>query len=232
MKPAAGDEEALRELAASGVIRVAINTANAATVKVLDDGTLDGPAPSLANALASWAQVPISITRFESANDIVKAAVAGDAWDVAFLAIDTARANLFHYTPAYKTIEATIAVRLDSALHSIEEIDRPGLRIATSEGAAYDLVLQRTLQHAERVSFANPRLSVDAFYQQELEAVAGIREMLEQVAANRNDIRLLPGRIAAIEHAIATPASRKLAGALLDRFVADALAGKVPAGAG
>lgn len=229
MKPMAGDEEARRELAPSGVIRVAINTANAATVKVLDDGRLDGPAPKLANALAKWMEMPISVTRFESANQIVTAAAAGDAWDVAFLAIDPARATLFHYTPAYRTIEATVAVRADSELRSIQEIDRPGLRIATSEGAAYDLVLQRTLRHAERVSFANPRLSVDGFQEQKLDAVAGIREMLEQVAASRNDIRLLPGRIAAIEHAIATPASRKLAGALLDRFITDTLVEAVSA---
>lgn len=214
-----GQTEALRELAPDGTIRIALNIANAATVSVSDAGELDGPAPTLAKALGRWTGLPISITRFESAGAVIKSAKVGDAWDVAFLAVDPARADLFHFTPAYLTIEATIAVWAASTFQSLEELDCPGVQIATSEGAAYDLILQRTLRHASRVTFSNPPLSFSGFDQQRLDAVAGIRQMLEQATSGRNDIRILPGRIAAIEHAMAVPLSRKRGGMLLDSFV-------------
>lgn len=223
-----GRSEALRELAPTGTIRIALNTANAATVTVSDAGTLDGPAPRLALALGAWTGLPTSIIHFGSAGEIVRSAETGGAWDVAFLAIDPARAGLFHFTPAYLSIEAIAAVWAASAFRSLEELDRSEVRIATSEGAAYDLVLKRTLRHAQRVAFATPLLSFEGFEQQSLEAVAGIRQMLEQATLRRDDIRLLPGRIAAIEHAMVTPVGRRRAGALLDGFIRDALAAGIP----
>ena len=217
---------ALRELAPHGTVRVAINIANAATVAVSDEGGLEGPAPRLAEALGAWTGLPIAFTRFRSAREVVEAAEAGEAWDVAFLAVDPSRAGLFHFTPAYLSIEATAAVWANSAFDGVEALDRSEVRIATSRGAAYDSVLERTFLHARRIPFDTPRLSFEGFEQQRLEAVAGVRQMLEQAVAGRDDIRLLPGRIAALEHAMVTPIDRKRAGALLDGFVRDALAGR------
>ncbi|HKT13837.1 MAG TPA: transporter substrate-binding domain-containing protein [Allosphingosinicella sp.] len=228
MTPLADRTAALRELAPHGTIRIALNVANAATVAVSDAGTLGGPAPALAEALAAWTGLPIAFTRFGSAREVVQAAEAGDTWDVAFLAIDPSRAGSFHFTPPYLSIEATAAVWAASAFHSIEALDGPGVRIATSRGAAYDSVLQRMLQHAQRIPFETPRLSVEGFEQQRLEAVAGVRQMLEQAASGRDDIRLLPGRIAVLEHAMVTPIGRQRAGALLDGFVRDAVITGLP----
>ncbi len=219
MTSPARSSEALRELAPKGMIRVAVNVGNTATVSVSGDGTLGGPAAELADALGGWAGLPVTIIRFASAGEVVKAAEAGDAWDVAFLAADPARAGLFHFTPGYLKIEAKAAVWASSTFHAVEELDREGVRIASSEGAAYDLVLQRKLRYATRVTFGSPRLSFEGFDQQRLEAVAGISEMLEQAFQKRDDVRLLSGRIAEIEHAMALPVARERARAMLDSFV-------------
>lgn len=221
MRPPADHIEALRELAPSGTIRVAINIGNGATVTVSGDGTLTGPAPRLAERLALWSGLPIAITRFASAAEVIAAAEADDAWDIAFLAIEPDRADRFHFTPPYLLIEASFAVWADSPIRSMGDVDRPEVRIATSKGAAYDLVLQRSLRHACLVPFGGPRPSLEGFEKQRLDAVAGIRETLERTFDGRSDIRVLPGRFAAIKHGIAIPIHRPLAAALLERFIGE-----------
>jgi polar amino acid transport system substrate-binding protein len=215
---AAPDPAALRELAPTGTLRVGLNIANAATVRV-DGDRLDGPAPKLATALAQWAGLPLEVIRYPSAGELVTAYERDQCWDIAFLAVDRARAHLFHFTPAYFTIEATALVPSASTIMAADQVDRPGVRIASSQGAAYDFVLQRELRHATRVVFRSPLESFEQFEEQELEAVAGIRQTLDQIALGRVDVRVLPGRLAAIEHAIASPVARSGIAMILNDFV-------------
>lgn len=218
MTDGAGRAEALRELAPAGPLRIALNLANAATVAVSPEG-LQGPAPRLAEALGLWTGLPIVIERFGSAAEVVAAGQTGHGWDVAFLAIDPARADHFAFSPPYMTIEVAAAVWADSPIRSPDQLDRPGVRIATSRGAAYDLQLQRALRHASRVAFANPRLSLEGFEQERLEAVAGVRQTLDQALGERADIHVLAEPLAHVEHAMATPAGRNRAAALIDAFI-------------
>lgn len=215
---------ALRELAPAGPVRIALNLANAAIVTVSPDGILNGPAPRLAEALGAWTGLPIAIERFGSAAEVVAAGQTDAAWDVAFLAIDPARTDRFTFSSPYMTIEVAAAVWTNSPIRSPDDLDRPGVRIASAEGAAYDLQLQRTLKHASRVAFANPRLSRQGFEQQRLEALAGVRQTLDQAMGGRTDIRVLAEPIARVDHAMATPAGRTQAATLLDAFIRDASA--------
>ncbi|HTU11543.1 MAG TPA: transporter substrate-binding domain-containing protein [Allosphingosinicella sp.] len=221
---------ALAELAPTGNIRVAMNVGNAATVSRRGDA-LVGPAPRLAAALGAWTCLPVSVIAYKSAGEVLKAA-AGDAWDVAFLAVDAAR-SAFHFTPPYLSIQAIAVVRTSSPLHDVRELDAAGVRIASSAGAAYDLVLQRVLRNATRTAFEGPQASFAGFDAQGLDAVVGIRETVEKAFAGRADVRPLQGVVATIDHALATPVSRTHAAALLDDFVRTswrALAGQAAGG--
>ena len=104
--------------------------------------------------------------------------------DVAFLAVEPARATEIDFTAPYVLIEATYMVRNDSPLKSVADVDRPGVRVAVGRGSAYDLYLTRTLKNATivRASTGGGRAMIDLFLADKLEAVAGVRQQLAAYA--------------------------------------------------
>ena len=207
------------ELAPARTLRFAINLGNAATTTVAPNGDLGGPSVTLAKRFAETAGLPFELIRFSSAGEIISALSEGQSWDIAFLAVDPARAHIIHFSKPYMTIEATYAVRLESPFKSPEQLDQQGVQIASSKDAAYDLHLQRTLKHASRITFANPMASFNAFRADDLDAVAGIRQALEREFGIVSDFHILESPFLTIEHAMAVPLGRPKAARLLDRLV-------------
>ena len=68
--------------------------------------------------------------------------------DIAFLAIEPVRAAEIDFTAPYVIIEGVYMVPKDSALKTVADVDRAGIRIAVNKGSAYDLFLTRTLKNA------------------------------------------------------------------------------------
>ena len=199
-------------------LRVGINFGNTVLVNRRPDGTPYGIAVDLANELARRLNVPLEFTTYESAGRMAEGAKAG-AWDVAFLAADPVRAQEIVFTEPYFEIDSTYLVRDDSPIHSIAEVDRDGARIALSEKSAYDLFLTRNIQHATLIRAASPGASVDVFFKEKLDALAGIRPMLDDVARIHPGTRVLEGRFAAVQQAIGTPRGHDTMAAYLRTFV-------------
>jgi len=143
--------EVLKELAPSGRLRAAINLGNA----VLAQGTVQEPrgiTVDLAREMARRIGLPLDLVPFDAAGKVFDALKAG-AWDVAFIAIEPARAAEIEFSSPYVLIEGTYMVRNDSPLKVIGDVDKPGIRIAVGRGSAYDLFLTRTLKAAELVRY-------------------------------------------------------------------------------
>src|SRR5207249_4217608 len=135
----------------TGKVRAAINFGNAVLAqKDPATGEPRGVSVDLARELGRRLGVPVELVTFDAAGKVFEAIKAG-AWDVAFLAIDPARAAEIAFTAPYVLIEGTYLVRRDSPLRAIDDVDRDGVRIAVGKGAAYDLYLTRTLKHAQLV---------------------------------------------------------------------------------
>ncbi|QRE77119.1 transporter substrate-binding domain-containing protein [Methylobacterium aquaticum] len=210
--------------AASSPLRIAINLANAALVRIgADDGEPHGIAVDLGRALGAWLDRPVRLVTFPSAGAVM-ASVGTDAWDVAFLAIDPARADRVAYSRPYMRIEGVFAVHDASALRHGEDADRPQIRIASAAGAAYHGHLTHTLRHAELVTVPVPDDALRLLCEGGCEVAAGVRQSVEAFVAQRTDLRILPGRFMAIEQAIAVPRHGALGADELDDFLAHAAA--------
>src|SRR5205814_658234 len=109
-----------------------------------------GIAVDLAREVARRLDVPLEIVAYDSAGQMADAAKAG-VWDVAFLAMDTDRANEIAFTAPYLEIETTYLVPPGSPLRTLADVDRDGVRVVVSEKSAYDLFLTRSLKHATLV---------------------------------------------------------------------------------
>jgi polar amino acid transport system substrate-binding protein len=193
------------QLVPSGRLRAAINFGN--TVLAQQDpagGEPRGVSPELARELARRLGVPIDYVAYDAAGKVFDALKAG-AWDIAFLAIDPVRAAGIDFTAPYVVIEGTYVVPADSALRSIADVDRDGVRVAVAQGSAYDLYLTRELKHASLVRRQSGPEALDMFVNDRLEAAGGVRQPIVAFAQSRPDMRVIPGRFMAIEQAMGMP---------------------------
>jgi polar amino acid transport system substrate-binding protein len=149
-------------------------------------------------------------------------AVGSDAWDIALIAADPARAESIAFSAAYVEIEATYLVPAGSPLHGIEDVDRSGVRIAVSERSAYDLYLARNLQHAELHRAKGLKGAFDLFVDRELDALAGLRPALIANAETLPGARVLDGGYTTVQQAVGTRPENTAAAAFLQKFVAEA----------
>ncbi|WP_084794398.1 transporter substrate-binding domain-containing protein [Pseudoponticoccus marisrubri] len=212
---------ALHGLARNGVLRAAINTGNRALVRV-EGAQLGGVSPALAARLAERIGARLEPVVYPGAGRVFDDALQ-DRWDVAFLAIDPLRAARVSFTRPYHVIEATCAVRADAPIRDVDEIDRPGLRVLTSIGSAYDMYLTANLRDATLDRFGTPPESFAAFRDGRADVVAGVRASLDRFFAEGPEIRILPGVLTRVEQAMVLPGPDNPAITALDAFVAEAL---------
>lgn len=196
----------IHDLAPTGKLRVALNFGNSVLVQRDARGEPHGVTPDLARELGKRLGVAVEFVPYEAAVDVFKGASTG-AWDIAFLAIEPARAKEIAFTAPYLIIEGTYMVRKDSPLQDVGDVDKPGIRIAVGVGSAYDLFLTRTIKHATIVRAANggARAMIDLFVADKLDAVAGVRQSLEGYAADHADMRVMTGHFQDIRQAMGMP---------------------------
>lgn len=218
VQPSAPDA-AVKALAPSGKLRAAINFGNPILArKDAATGAASGVSVDLSRELAKRLGVPVELVLYPSAGDVV-AAVKTQAWDVAYNAIDPARAAEIDYSAPYVIIEGAYLVKLDSPLRTNEEVDREGTRVAVGKGSAYDLYLSRALKKAAIERAATSPQVVDFFVANRLDVAAGVKQQLEADAKRLPGLRLLPGRFMVINQAMAVPKGRDAGAQYVAQFV-------------
>src|SRR5215470_290565 len=208
-----------RELAPAGRLRAAINLGNPVLAqRDAAAGEPRGVSVDLARELGRRLALPVELVVYDAAGKVADAART-DAWDVAFLAIDPARASDIDFTAPYVVIEGTYAVPADSALRTIDDVDREGVRVAVGNKSAYDLYLTRTLKRATLVRAETSPEAIEMFLKDRLEAVAGVKQPLVRLAERNPGVRVMQGRFMQIEQAMGTPKGRGGGATYLRNFV-------------
>ena len=67
----------------------------------------------------------------------------------------------------------------------------------------------------------NPNSSIELFFREKLDALAGIRPMLLDAARNHPGSHVLDGRFTTVQQAVGTPKGRNAAATYLAQFVED-----------
>ena len=212
-------DAARAQLAPTGKLRAGMNLGNTLfTTKDAATGELRGVSVDLMRELASRLDVPVEFVVHATPGDVADAAQKG-TWDVAILAIEQSRAQTIAFSPPISEIEATYAVRKDSPLRSIEQVDAPGIRISAPEKAGYELYLARTLRSATLVRAKSTQASIDLFNDRRADALAGLKPMLLAAMNKMPDARLLEGKFMAVNHGLGVPRERGAAAEFLKLFV-------------
>src|SRR4029079_12327107 len=170
-------------------------------------GEARGTSVDLARELGRRLGVPVELVLYPSAGKVVEA-LSSSAWDVAFVAIDPARAVDMEFTAPYVIIEGAYLVPRDSSIRSNADVDRDGVRVVVGAGSAYDLYLSRELKRAQLVRAPTSPPVVDTTVAPHAEVAAGVKQQLESDAKRVPGVRLLDGRFMVIEQAMGTPPPR------------------------
>ena len=211
--------DVVKDFAPTGTLRVAINLGNSVLAqKDAASGEPRGVTVDLARELGRRLGLAPNLVTFDAAGKVFDALKAG-AWDIAFLAIEPARAAEIAFTAPYVIIEGNYMVPVDSALHTVADVDRNGVRIAVAKGSAYDLYLTRTLKHAQLVRSPTGDEAMAMFVANKLEAAAGVRQPIVEFASRHPNVRVIEGRFMAIEQAMGVPKGRDAAVRYLADFV-------------
>jgi polar amino acid transport system substrate-binding protein len=207
------------DLAPTGRLRAAFNYGNPVLAMWNPaTGAAAGISADLARELARCLGVSVDFVPYDAAGKVV-AALASQAWDICFLAIDPLRAADISFTAPYVVIEGVYLVADRSPVADNAEIDRPGTRVGVIVGSAYDLFLSRELKQAVVVRASSFDAVLALWTKGELDCIGGVKPQLEGAARRIPGLRILPGRFMAINQAMGTPRSRDAGAKYLREFV-------------
>ena len=190
-------DETHADLVPTGKLRAGINLGNG-VIATRDPATGNprGIAVNIAWELGRRLDVPVEYVVFEQARNAVDAMQAG-AIDVVFVAIEPVRAAVIDFTAPYAEIAGTYAVPPGSKIRTMDEIDRTGVRISVVARSNYDLFLTRTLKNAQLVRANTTQGSADEFIAGKVDALAGVKQRVDDAVARTPGARVLDGRFMA-----------------------------------
>lgn len=212
-------KEIAADLAPGGTLRAAINMSNFLLVSATDsNGNPDGLSPAMARSIAEELGVKLQLLPFKGPGEVADGALSG-SWDIANIAAEAERAKVITFSPAYCEIQATYLVPANSAIKSLEDVDKPGIRIAVKGRAAYDLWLTENLKHAELVRAESLDASFEVFKEQQLEVLAGLRPKLIEQQALLEGSTLFDQSFTAVQQSIGCQTGKQAAAEYLSDFV-------------
>ena len=142
-------------LAPTGTLR-AVYLANNPAQAVRDgaSGEIRGASADLARELGKRLNVPVAITPSASPQTVIDTVAKGEA-DIGFVAYAPSRTGTVEFSQTYMLVRQSFLVPEASALKSVNDIDKSGLRISGGKGDSVTLFLARTLKAATLVETDN-----------------------------------------------------------------------------
>ena len=215
-------DAARSELADPNTLRVGVNLGNILLVTgETPAGDPVGVSPDLSAAIADRLGVAVSYVTYASAGDVADG-VMRDDWDIGLIAVEPKRAETISFCRHYSEIVATYLVPEGSPLQAIEDVDKPGVRIAVADRAAYDLYLSRTIKHAELCRAKGLPCAFKLFVDEKLDALAGLEPALLDNAKELPGSRVLPGRYTSVMQTVGTKPGNANLKALVEEFLDEA----------
>lgn len=214
----------VKELAPNGELRGGVVVAPAASAffAVRDQkGEPRGVTVDLLRAFAEKLRLPLALQTYDNSGQVTDAVAKADC-DVAFMPQDAERAKKVEFGPAYYLIESTYLVPAGSAIQSIEEVNRPGVRIVAIANTTTMRSARRTAPQASVEEVASVDRMTEMARQGDGDAFALSRDSFVGLLPKLPGARVLPGRFQEVGIGVAVPKGRPRALALVSGLLQDA----------
>jgi polar amino acid transport system substrate-binding protein len=158
-------------------------------------GEIRGASADIARELGKRLNVPVSIAPSANPQTVIDAVAKGEA-DIGFVAYAPSRTGTVEFSQTYMLVRQSFLVPEGSALKSVDDIDKQGLRISGSKGDSVTLFMARTLKAATLVEIEGTPADVKAkFAAREIDAFGANRQRLTNIMKEQPGYRLLPDNI-------------------------------------
>jgi polar amino acid transport system substrate-binding protein len=106
-----------------------------------------GVVVDLTNEMGRRIKVPVQMMAVAGVPAVIEA-VGEMCADIGFVACDPSRAGTIEFSQTYMLVKQTFPVLKDSAMRSVEELDRPGLKIGAGCGYSIPLPIRYNFERA------------------------------------------------------------------------------------
>ncbi len=203
----------LRQLAPSGKLRGGVVVAPAASVFFAtkhDSDDVHGVTVDLLRAFAAALQLPLVLQVYANSGQLTES-VANAECDVAFMPQDAERAKKVDFGPAYYFIESTYLVPAGSTIQSIDEVNRPGVRIVAIANTTTARSARRTAPDASVQEVPSVDQMTEMARNGEGDAFALSHDSFAGLLPKLPGARVLPGNFQQTGIGVAVPKGRPAA---------------------
>lgn len=215
--------EARQALAPTGKLRVGL-LLGAPTQVIRDSasGELKGGVGfDLGKELARRMGIPFEPVLHPSIGALLDSGKSG-AWDVAFIGFSPERAKEWDFAAVHLEVEFGYLVPGGSAISTMADVDRPGIRIALQERSGPEAFFSRTLKNTVAVRASSNPGALEALKSGRADVMGSIKPILYELSSQLPGSRVLDGRPGIDPQAMAMPKGRDLGLAYARRFIEDA----------
>ena len=207
----AAAEDAVRDVAPTGALRVAIAVGPAASTfwatRDPQSGEPRGVTVELAKAAAQKLHVPLALVAYKNSGEIA-AAASKDGWDITFMPADAEREKYVDQGPSYVVYESSYLVRAGSDIKNMADVDRAGIRVGVIDGTATSRTVAKALKSASLTAFPKPEPAAELIAAGKLDALAMGRDALADLAKTLPGSRVLDGAVQSTGVVVAVPKNR------------------------
>jgi len=218
-------ESAKEKVAPSGSLRVAIAVSTVASpfwTAPDANGKLRGVTIDLATAMAKEIGTPLELVTFNNSGAITEAASKG-VWDVTFVPMDGERAKALDFGPVYNIAEATFLVPANSTAQTLEDLDKPGIKLAAVNNTTTMRAAQRSLKQPMITGYETVPEILALLKSGGTDGFALSRDNLIPFMKEIPGSRILPGKFQETKAAIAVPKGHSEALAYVSTFMQKAI---------
>lgn len=206
-KPAWAAEQ-VKLIAPDGKLRVALYPGTPTSILQETGKEARGVGYELGKALAAKLGVAYEPVVYPRNAEVLEAIKTKRA-DMAFTNASPARMKDMDFSPVYLEIELGYLTAPKSRIEAIGEIDRPGVRVAVTEGSSSDAVLSRDLKQAVVVRAKTLKIGTEMLIDGRADVYATNKSTLFEMADEMPGARVLAGNWGAEKHAVAIPKGRE-----------------------
>lgn len=195
---------AMMSIKSSGKLRIGVGLVPTFAIKDPTTGEVRGIAIELGRALAERLGVELVPVTYPGPGNVPEGLKDG-TWDIGFLGVDPARAAVLDFSIPYLQVDSTFLFPAGSAYRSLDDLDKPGVRIATTRNGVEDLTLTRLIKVAEIVRVGSAGVGFETLKSDQADAVATARPTALVFADQLSGARVSDDRYAVALHAMAVP---------------------------
>ncbi len=219
--PGIPDRDVASQLAPTGALRVGLNLGNTLlTRRDPAGGDPGGVAVDLGRELARRIGVPVRLVPYDNTGGL-GSSIGSGAWDIAFFAIEAARAKQVDFSSAYVEIDSTFLALRRTPLSTVAQVDREDVVVAVLAGAGYEPALTRSLSRAKLLRVPDTERGIEALSSGKAHALSGLKPALVTYTESHPDFRVLDGKFTTVGQAIGVQKGRPAGARYVNEFVED-----------